>query len=70
MSALDYSYIIYLFDDSKQKKEYFKIHFEDSWLYVSREVTYYFNISYTAHTDLTKTGFKYFVSYKWNKIQR
>lgn len=53
-----------------KKKEYFKIHFEDSWLYVSREVTYYFNISYTAHTDLTKTGFKYFVSYKWNKMQR
>lgn len=30
-------------------------------MYVSREVTYYFNISYTAHTDLKKTGFKYFV---------
>lgn len=69
MSALDYSYIIYLFAWFKTKEKYFKIHFEDSWLYVSREVTYNFNISYTAHTDLQKTGFKYFVSYKWNKMQ-
>lgn len=63
MSALDYSFIIYLFDDSKQTTTSRSILKTLDCMYHKRSHTILL-LAILLTLTLKKTGFKYFVSYK------